>query len=230
MLDKNSIALCGRYRRRDPELVIDEIRQVLGEYRRYRAGRGSNLVVDLVRENARFMKDRARGIFQGQQSVGQVLRGMVDPGIQSIFFDDDTWNLGPARIAALCRGLKEIGLPWTMMGRIDTTERPLFDLMVDSGCVGMRFGVESFNQRLLDNTKKHLSAATSQENIRYLLTHFSGLEFHFTTMKMGTGLGLSITRLILEAQGGSIEFDSEPGQGAIFSILLPVATSVSLAS
>ena len=173
----------GRYRRRDPELVIDEIRQVLGEYRRYRAGRGSNLVVDLVRENARFMKDRARGIFQGQQSVGQVLRGMVDPGIQSIFFDDDTWNLGPARIEALCRGLKEIGLPWTMMGRIDTTERPLFDLMVDSGCVGMRFGVESFNQRLLDNTKKHLSAATSQENIRYLLTHFSGLEFHFTTMK-----------------------------------------------
>ena len=54
--------------------------------------------------------------------------------------------------------------------------------------------------------------------------------FHFTTKKVGTGLGLSITRLILEAQGGSIEFDSEPGQGAIFSILLPVATSVSLAS
>jgi signal transduction histidine kinase len=54
--------------------------------------------------------------------------------------------------------------------------------------------------------------------------------FHFTTKKVGTGLGLSITRLILEAQGGSIEFESQPGRGAVFSILLPFAASVSLAS
>ena len=47
----------------------------------------------------------------------------------------------------------------------------------------MRFGVESFNQRLLDNTKKHLDAKMSYENIKYLLIRFSNVEFHFTTMK-----------------------------------------------
>ncbi len=69
------------------------------------------------------------------------------------------------------------------MGRIDTSSPALYDEMVDCGCVGMRFGVESFSQQLLDNTKKRLDARVSYDNIRYLLTHFSNMEFHFTTMK-----------------------------------------------
>src|SRR5262249_7212134 len=52
--------------------------------------------------------------------------------------------------------------------------------------------------------------------------------FHFTTKKVGNGLGLSITRLILEAQGGSIDFRNQP-QGAVFTILLPISTSVAAA-
>ena len=38
---------------------------------------------------------------------------------KSILFDDDTFNLGTKRISKLCDYLKEINLPWTMMGRLD---------------------------------------------------------------------------------------------------------------
>ena len=55
-------------------------------------------------------------------------------------------------------------------------------------------------------------------------------DFHFTTKKVGTGLGLSITRLILEAQGGSIGFRSDPGKGSVFTIQLPVRAPVAMAS
>lgn len=54
-------------------------------------------------------------------------------------------------------------------------------------------------------------------------------DFHFTTKPSGTGLGLSITRLILEAQGGSIRFVTPPRGGAVFSILLPAGARVSAA-
>ena len=43
----------------------------------------------------------------------------------------------------------------------------------------------------------------------------------FTTKPGGTGIGMSIVRKIIIMSGGSIKFQSEPGQGTMFIILLP---------
>jgi len=44
----------------------------------------------------------------------------------------------------------------------------------------------------------------------------------FTTHHEGTGLGLSITHSIIKEHQGTIRFDSEPGMGTSFDVLLPV--------
>jgi len=111
------------------------------------------------------------------------MRDLLGDNLKSIFFDDDTWNLGKKRIEELCSGLKEIGLPWTMMGRIDTSKIELYDKMVECGCVGMRFGIETFNQELSNNVKKKMDTKKAYDNLKYLVTNHSNMEFHFTTMK-----------------------------------------------
>ena len=45
----------------------------------------------------------------------------------------------------------------------------------------------------------------------------------FTTKKKGMGLGLSITWQLVQKNGGTIEVDSQLGQGATFRIHLPIS-------
>jgi signal transduction histidine kinase len=45
----------------------------------------------------------------------------------------------------------------------------------------------------------------------------------FTTKAEGTGLGLPIVRQAVEAHGGTVTLESQPGRGATFRICLPVA-------
>jgi two-component system sensor histidine kinase FlrB len=43
----------------------------------------------------------------------------------------------------------------------------------------------------------------------------------FTTKSHGTGLGLAVVDSVVKAHGGHIQVDSDPGQGTVFSIVLP---------
>jgi two-component system cell cycle sensor histidine kinase/response regulator CckA len=46
-------------------------------------------------------------------------------------------------------------------------------------------------------------------------------EPRFTTKNFGVGLGLPTVRQIVELHGGMIDADSQPGEGAAFTIWLP---------
>jgi len=181
----------GVYRNRRPELVLDEIRMVIADYNAAlrpnplaRAagilGRGLGKSYHNVRKSLRGKQTLRQAALR---TVEEALYGDKRLAIRSLFFDDDTWNLGASRIRTLCAGLEKIGLPWTMMGRTDVSSPALYDRMVESGCVGMRFGVESFNQRLLDNVKKNMNGNKNYDMVECLITRYSNMEFHFTTMK-----------------------------------------------
>ena len=49
---------------------------------------------------------------------------------------------------------------------------------------------------------------------------------YFTTKspERGTGLGLAVVRQIVESYGGSVSVTSEAGQGACFTVKLPLPT------
>ena len=71
-------------------------------------------------------------------------------GYRSIYFDDDTFNLGDRHVEAMCAVMRKIGLPWAAMCRADTIRLDLWAEMKASGCYGVKIGFESGNQHVVD--------------------------------------------------------------------------------
>jgi signal transduction histidine kinase len=61
-----------------------------------------------------------------------------------------------------------------------------------------------------------------KEEQHLLFSEFHRLSIRPTAGETSTGLGLAITKKIMEAHGGSIEFESSEGSGAIFSLVFPL--------
>jgi radical SAM superfamily enzyme YgiQ (UPF0313 family) len=72
-------------------------------------------------------------------------------GYRTIYFDDDTFNLGDKHVERMCGVMRKIGIPWSAMCRADTIRPELWQEMKDSGCFGVKIGFESGNQHVVDN-------------------------------------------------------------------------------
>jgi radical SAM superfamily enzyme YgiQ (UPF0313 family) len=130
---------------------------------------------------AMFMK---KVTLRSPEQIAEEIRDAVKlNGYKSIFFDDDTFNMGTERISKLCEHLKEIGLPWTMMGRLDISPDWLYDKMIECGCVGMRFGIETFNLDVLKRVKKGIERKDFRGTLERLSAKYPSLMIHITMMR-----------------------------------------------
>lgn len=88
---------------------------------------------------------------------------------RTIYFDDDTFNLGDAHVERMCAVMQKIGLPWSAMCRADTIKDDTWRLMRNSGCFGVKLGFESGNQYVVDKiVNKRLDLQRGRDVVRLL--------------------------------------------------------------
>ena len=78
-------------------------------------------------------------------------------------------------------------------------------------------GYARYEFRVSDN-----GPGISREFMRKMFDAFEREDSSTRTGKIGTGLGLTITKTLLDIMGGSIRVDSKKGQGATFTVDLPM--------
>ncbi len=83
--------------------------------------------------------------------------------------------------------------------------------------------LEELNRRFVRVRITDNGVGISQDEIPMLFKRYKQASSARTTKQKGTGLGLVICKLIVEAQGGTVGVQSEPGKGSTFSFTLPVA-------
>ena len=89
----------------------------------------------------------------------------------------------------------------------------------------IQFLVEEYESNSSVYAKYHFlvkdnGAGMSADFKETIFDPFTRAESSVTNKIQGTGLGMAITRNLVEAMGGTIDVESEPGQGSCFEILL----------
>ena len=115
--------------------------------------------------------------------------GRMSPAYGSVYFDDDTFNLGDRHVLEMCgvmarfntagRVAAGAGLPWSAMCRADTIHRSTWRVMKEAGCFGVKIGFESGNQHVVDQiVNKRLDLEAARDTVAYL--HELGMTVHGT--------------------------------------------------
>lgn len=88
---------------------------------------------------------------------------------KSIYDDSDLFNHSDRHTLAIAEVYRKTGLPWTAMCRADTIKKETWKAMKDCGCVGVKIGVESANQYVLDHiVNKRLKIEAVVDTLYYL--------------------------------------------------------------
>ncbi len=96
-------------------------------------------------------------------------RAIVQYGYQSVYFDDDTFNLGDQHVNGVCGVMRAVGVPWSAMCRADTIKMETWEEMRQSGCFGVKIGFESGSQYVVDKiVNKRLDLKAAANTARWL--------------------------------------------------------------
>ena len=102
-------------------------------------------------------------------------------GFKSVYFDDDTFNVGKKRIINLCDGIVRRGLhttAWAVMAKADLMDEEILQAMKKAGVYAIKYGVESASQELLDRCGKCLNLQKAERMINF--TKSLGIRTHLT--------------------------------------------------
>jgi anaerobic magnesium-protoporphyrin IX monomethyl ester cyclase len=78
---------------------------------------------------------------------------------KEIYFDDDTFTGNKKHVLEICDEIKKrkIKIKWSCMGDAMITDTEMIDAMHKAGCIGIKFGVESADKKILQKIGKPIN-------------------------------------------------------------------------
>ena len=100
-----------------------------------------------------------KGRFRDPKLVVDEIQHILAMGFKMINIVDDLLTINKKHVYAICDEIKErkLKFQWTAFSRVDTVNRELFTRMREAGCFFILYGVESGNQKILDNVRKKIT-------------------------------------------------------------------------
>lgn len=92
-------------------------------------------------------------------------------GYKSLMFLDDQFIWEEDRTVRICEGIKDTGIIWGCASRADFITDRVVAAMAESRCRFIDIGVESFDQRILDDVRKGLKVEQIEKAVKIIRSH-----------------------------------------------------------
>ncbi len=97
-------------------------------------------------------------------------------GVKSIYFFDDNFPVNKKRVIAICEEIinKRWNIEWACCAHVAMVNKEVLQIMKESGCVSIDFGVESGSDKILNNIRKKQTRADIEKT--FTLAHEVGIK------------------------------------------------------
>jgi len=181
-------------------------------------------------EAQRILEEAKRGVEEMERAISQMLllvrpekaalrpmdlKGPVEEVVG--FFERFVCQNGVRLEVELQEGLLVLGDPELLKHVLFNLVLNAVQAMPDGGTLRLKAqrGLSRLKGEVVRLTVEDTGHGIAPEHLPHIFKPF------FTTRPRGTGLGLTVVHRIVEAHGGLIEVESEPGKGTRFIISLP---------
>lgn len=106
-------------------------------------------------------------------------------GIDGFAIVDDNFIVNKHKVRDICLSIRDLGLRWSALSRVDTVDQTLLEDMAASGCIEVKFGMESGSEALLKAMRKN----TKQAQIR-------------AAVQMARGAGIKVKLFLIHGYPG----------------------------
>jgi anaerobic magnesium-protoporphyrin IX monomethyl ester cyclase len=96
--------------------------------------------------------------YRSGAAVRRELETLVEVyGVRGFMVTDDNFVLSQSSVLDICASIRDLGLRWSALSRVDSVTPKLLEGLVQAGCVELKFGIESGSQRILDAMGKRVA-------------------------------------------------------------------------
>lgn len=87
-------------------------------------------------------------------------------GIKGFCITDDNFIVDKEKLKDICKEIAPLNLKWSSLSRVNTISKELLEILKESGCIEIKYGIESGSPRILQLMNKKITI----EQIKYAIT------------------------------------------------------------